>query len=200
MGALPTPVTESGQQGASPLPLTAVLLCGRPGPRAGKSLGLAVLPGRGNQHPPPPGHLLSLLSTKESGQKPFSSQIFHLRCQPDVTSAENSKCKATKWHSVSSDPSCATLGPEGLRSHLLSPPLGCLGKASSQRSSLECGVSPSSGPGSSGPGSRRAGTMGDRETAALIQSSLDCGLVMGLKTVYVVAGRVRGGILLIQNT
>lgn len=103
MGALPTPVTESGQQGASPLPLTAVLLCGRPGPRAGKSLGLAVLPGRGNQHPPPPGRLLSLLSTKESGQKPFSSQIFHLRCQPDVTSAENSKCKATKWHSVSSD-------------------------------------------------------------------------------------------------
>ena len=75
MGALPTPVTESGQQGAPPRP-----------PQSSCAAGLArgqesardwlSSPGRRNQHPPRPGRLLSLLSRKESGQKPFSNQIF----------------------------------------------------------------------------------------------------------------------------
>lgn len=82
--------------------------------------GLTLGQGRAGTGRPPlaevastPAHRLSSQPTKqkEPGQKfSFSNQIFHLRCQPVVT----------EWHGVSSDPSCATLGPEELRSHLLS--------------------------------------------------------------------------------
>lgn len=69
--------------------------------------------------------------TKQEGmwaEMSFFKLDFHVRCQPGVTSAENSKYKAAKWHSVSSDPSCATPGPEELESHLLCEPRGCLGR------------------------------------------------------------------------
>lgn len=82
------------------------------------------------------------------------------------------------------DPSCAAVGPEEMRSHLLSQPLGCVGKASSQRRS------PSSGPGSSSRSWQQEGcTREDRETAALRPETALTGLLTGLENVYAVAGR-----------
>lgn len=80
-------------------------------------------------------------------------------------------------------------GPEEPRSHLPSPPLGCVGKPAARAGAgnADCLLPRAR--------SRRAGTpWGTGKTAALtFRNSPDCGLVMGIKNVYVVAGRDRGG-------
>ena len=50
------------------------------------------------------------------------------------------KCKAAEWHSVSSDPSCATR-PRGTEKPPAFSTLGLRGKASSQSRRRECGLS-----------------------------------------------------------
>lgn len=99
------------------------------------------------------------------------------------------KCKAAEWHSVSSDPSCATR-PRGTEKPPAFSTLGLRGKASSQSRRRECGLS------LLGPEAGGLVPLGQEKPPPSHSETALTGLVMGIKNVYVVAGRDRGGNLI----
>lgn len=116
LGRCPPQVSEGGRQGCSPQQscrgLPAGLALGQERDWDWPSSAWLRLPA-----PPPPGHYLSPLSRKEPGRKfPFSNPIFTRGVDQMSPLPKTPKCKATKWYSKFR--SCATLGPEELRSYL----------------------------------------------------------------------------------
>lgn len=91
-----------------------------PSPGTGKSSALAILHLVELTSTLHPGHLLSLLKQEGSWAKITCKTRFSPEVPTRCHLLKTPKCKATKWCSVSLGPSCATLGPEELRSHLLS--------------------------------------------------------------------------------
>lgn len=105
---------------------------------------------------------------------------------------QNSQVQGCRVAQCAADPSCATK-PRGTKEPPAVSTLGCVGKPAARAGARSADCLPPRAQ------SRRAGTLGEQEnhTSALtFRNSPDCGLVMGIKDVYVVAGRDRGGNLI----